>query len=255
MSKKEKLTVGEVAKLLDINPHTIRYYDREGLISSEIDNKNGYRLFDYEDINRLSNIILLRDSNISIKEIKHLIANYNTELYNQYLLISINNIDKEIVNLKNRKLRIQKNIDDINFKENDFKITKYNKRILKIISTKKYEEDYSLYEFYKDVRKKEITNLISENLYYNFCEDEIIYCIKSNLEFDIQLDKGSYLEYKCWIKDENIITSKINEFIEYATKNRINITENIYMEISPDAILVVDKGYYATIFANLSSNS
>ena len=88
---RDKLTVSEVAKLLDVSAHTIRYYDKEGLITSDSDAENGYRLFDFEDIFRLSNVVILRDSGISIKDIKGLIRNYSKEEYANQLKKSLIN--------------------------------------------------------------------------------------------------------------------------------------------------------------------
>ncbi len=46
-------TVKEVAKLLDLTEHTVRYYTDKGLVPSLQRDKNNNRLFDQQSINWL----------------------------------------------------------------------------------------------------------------------------------------------------------------------------------------------------------
>ena len=60
-------TVKEVAKLLQMYEHTVRYYCDLGLVPSLKRNKNGNRIFDEESINWLLGVKYLRNSGMSIK--------------------------------------------------------------------------------------------------------------------------------------------------------------------------------------------
>lgn len=63
-------TVKEVAKLLDLTEHTVRYYTDKGLIPSVQRDKNNNRLFDDESINWLTGIKYLKQCGMSVKDIK-----------------------------------------------------------------------------------------------------------------------------------------------------------------------------------------
>lgn len=63
-------TVKEVAQKLKMNEHTIRYYSDEGLIPMLKRNKNNVRLFDDEAINCLITIRHLRNTGMSLEDIK-----------------------------------------------------------------------------------------------------------------------------------------------------------------------------------------
>jgi len=63
-------TVKEVAKLLDLTEHTVRYYTDKGLVPSVQRDKNNNRLFDDESINWLRGIKYLKQCGMSVKDIK-----------------------------------------------------------------------------------------------------------------------------------------------------------------------------------------
>jgi len=47
------LTRGQLAKKSGVNPETIRYYERLGLLPKALRSENGYRLFSEEDVKRI----------------------------------------------------------------------------------------------------------------------------------------------------------------------------------------------------------
>lgn len=64
-------TVSEVAKRLNLSPHTIRFYGKEGLLNFVDRDQNGNRIFKEEDFERLFIIAQLKRSGMTIKQIKH----------------------------------------------------------------------------------------------------------------------------------------------------------------------------------------
>lgn len=63
-------TIGETAKILNIAPSTLRYYDKEGLLPFVERSNGGIRVFKEEDFNWLFIIDCLKKSGLSIKDIK-----------------------------------------------------------------------------------------------------------------------------------------------------------------------------------------
>lgn len=64
----EPLSVAEVADLLGVSPHTIRYYERAGLVRIGR-SASGHRRFDEEAIRRLLFLIRMRSSGMSIADL------------------------------------------------------------------------------------------------------------------------------------------------------------------------------------------
>ena len=63
-------TVSEVAKRLNLSPHTLRFYAKEGLLNFVDRDQNGNRIFKESDFERLFIIASLKRSGMSIKQIR-----------------------------------------------------------------------------------------------------------------------------------------------------------------------------------------
>lgn len=63
-------TVCEVAKRLDLSPHTIRFYGKEGLLDFVERDQNGNRIFKESDFERMFIIASLKRAGMSIKQIR-----------------------------------------------------------------------------------------------------------------------------------------------------------------------------------------
>ncbi|ASN03616.1 MerR family transcriptional regulator [Virgibacillus necropolis] len=63
-------SISDVAKKLNLTVHTLRYYDREGLIPFVERTANGTRVFKESDVDLLKIIQCLKSSGMAIKDIK-----------------------------------------------------------------------------------------------------------------------------------------------------------------------------------------
>jgi MerR family mercuric resistance operon transcriptional regulator len=63
-----------MAKRAQVNLETIRYYEREGLLSKPSRSSSGYRIFSQEDLRRVRFIKQAQALGFSLKEIKELLA-------------------------------------------------------------------------------------------------------------------------------------------------------------------------------------
>lgn len=66
-------TVGEIAKKMNVAPSTLRYYDKEGLLPFVERSEGGIRVFSDKDFSYLSIIHCMKQTGMSIKEIKNFI--------------------------------------------------------------------------------------------------------------------------------------------------------------------------------------
>lgn len=66
-------SISEVAEHFNMTPHTLRYYDKEGLMPFIERTSSGKRLFKESDMDALKVIECLKSSGMPIKEIKHFI--------------------------------------------------------------------------------------------------------------------------------------------------------------------------------------
>ena len=98
---KEKLSIGEFARLRNITTETLRHYDRIGLLKPfEVDAKTGYRYYSILQDEKLGTIKELRQLGMSIDEIQIYFDNRN-------LKQSINILKDKHCKLKNRIKELQ----------------------------------------------------------------------------------------------------------------------------------------------------
>ena len=70
----DEMTRGEVAEKADVNPETLRYYEREGLIPKPPRSSGGFRLYDEHYVDRLRFIKRAQDLGFTLAEIKGLLG-------------------------------------------------------------------------------------------------------------------------------------------------------------------------------------
>ena len=66
-------SIGEVAKMMSVTTHTLRFYDKEGLLPNVRKNSAGLRRFTEDDINWLLILDCLKATGLPLKEIRHYI--------------------------------------------------------------------------------------------------------------------------------------------------------------------------------------
>ena len=78
--RQQLFTIGEIAKLFDINIRTLRYYDGAGLLKPErTDETTGYRYYSTKQFERLNAIKYLRALDMPIERILRFFENKDTD--------------------------------------------------------------------------------------------------------------------------------------------------------------------------------
>lgn len=93
-------TIKEMSILSGLSVRTLHYYDEIGLLSPSFVGENGYRFYDDEVLPRLQEILLYRELEFPLKQIKELVemASYDRE----------NALVDQIQLLELKKLRLEK---------------------------------------------------------------------------------------------------------------------------------------------------
>ena len=68
------MTVNEVSQLSGLSERTLRYYDRIGLLKPKAYTESGYRLYDDTAMERLQQILLFRELEFPLREIRRILA-------------------------------------------------------------------------------------------------------------------------------------------------------------------------------------
>ena len=105
------LSVKEISEITGISKRTLHYYDSINLLKPTKVTEAKYRLYDETALNRLQNILIYRELNFSLKDIKKILDNPNFD-YNRALIEQIKLLElqkehiEEIISLAHK---IQKN--------------------------------------------------------------------------------------------------------------------------------------------------
>jgi len=149
---REELTVSEVSKFLNISIPTIRYYEKEGLVSPINRSNGGYRLFNMETLTKLETIVLLRECGVSLKNIKNLMIDYSEEKHTHILDESYDVICQEItrLNIVKKRLDLVRSVRK-NYVNGEFKVVDKSKVVITAIEKvvdALYDSPKKLYDFY-----------------------------------------------------------------------------------------------------------
>ena len=99
--KNRLLTIGQFAALHGINKKTLMWYDEIGLFKPAVVNpENGYRCYNYYQSPILETILLLRELNVSLREIQTFMQNRSAENLKCLLDKKIEDLDLQINHLK-----------------------------------------------------------------------------------------------------------------------------------------------------------
>lgn len=77
---KKSMQVGKLARHSGLTVRTLHHYDEIGLLSPSLRSNAGYRLYGSEDVARLTQILLLRRLNLSLAEIREILARPESSL-------------------------------------------------------------------------------------------------------------------------------------------------------------------------------
>jgi DNA-binding transcriptional MerR regulator len=70
----DRMTIGQLARQLDLNPRTIRYYEHVGVLPEPERTASGYRLYTHEDEERLRFVKSAQRVGLTLGEIRETLA-------------------------------------------------------------------------------------------------------------------------------------------------------------------------------------
>lgn len=136
--KSDYLSINEVAKLYGISTHTIRYYEKIGLISPQR-MENNYRIFSYNDLYRLNIIRDFLELGISIEKIREYLDYRVLSETEEILRQNLRELDNKIFDLKRKSSGVKKRLELLD----RLKFIEVNKIII--------QEYGNRYAFFRDI--------------------------------------------------------------------------------------------------------
>ncbi|MBR4106213.1 MAG: MerR family transcriptional regulator [Alphaproteobacteria bacterium] len=107
-------SIGQVAKITGLTTHTLRYYDKFGLLPSVGKNSAGLRRFTDDDLRWLNILECLKSTGLQLKDIKHYIdlsKQGDASLQERYQILL-----KQKKRVEEEMLKLKSNMEKLDFK-------------------------------------------------------------------------------------------------------------------------------------------
>lgn len=201
---KNKYLIGEVCKLFNTTRDTLRHYENIGLVNPRKDLGNGYRYYDVEDLNSLTDIFFFKKLNLPLEDIKKAVKNSTPEdileIINhkeKHLQRELNKIKELEKTLNFMKLNVESCIKNLNKLE--LRETVDNFLFIEIADNSKFDDFIDIIEGMIDLLEgKDYVNNILDYINFTFLlEDNYLadYDIYKNIKWGVTLKKSySFLQ-------------------------------------------------------------
>ena len=101
---RERLRIGELARLVGVTPKTVRHYEKIGLLPAAERSESGYRLYAANDLLRLNRVKRLRSLGLSLRQVRSVLGEGESELSLKTTLEALRTeVEAEMVRLKERR--------------------------------------------------------------------------------------------------------------------------------------------------------
>lgn len=141
MSKNQntQFTIGQFAALHGINKKTLMWYDEIGLFKPAAIKKNGYRYYTYYQSSVLETILMLRELNVSIGEIREFMELRSPSRLKELLEEKIKEVDKTVNHLKQLRKTLTARKEEMSFllslDLSDITVVEKEKRYIAVVDT------------------------------------------------------------------------------------------------------------------------
>ncbi|MCL2285203.1 MAG: MerR family transcriptional regulator [Firmicutes bacterium] len=119
------MRIGEMAKKAGTNINTLRYYDKEGLLSPSLSSEGGYRLYTDQDMVKLIQIQTMKELGFSLTEIKK-------------YLVSLDTPDDMVAMLTEHEIAIEKRVANLSESLRELKALKAEIKQMQTMDFMKY---------------------------------------------------------------------------------------------------------------------
>lgn len=104
LDQRQKLfTIGQFAAIHGVTKKTLMWYDEIGLVTPAVIGENGYRYYTYQQSSTLETVLMLRELNVSIPEIKGFMEHRSASGMEQLLSAQIRELEERIAHLRTMK--------------------------------------------------------------------------------------------------------------------------------------------------------
>ncbi|MBB3112706.1 DNA-binding transcriptional MerR regulator [Paenibacillus phyllosphaerae] len=222
-----EITISELAHLMQVSVHQIRYFEEKGILYPAYTADNQYRMYGIDQIYRLSHILLMRKMGLSVQAIRQWTNEGTSDRMEQLLRQSATRIEAEMARLRSLTEFIHKVLEEKASTETEASAYQRVQREVSYLSSwftidKETKLDARMLAQQGDT----IPELFKTNIHYLYEEGgPIRLCTEARQENgDIVLPEGEYLVYRFSAKGEEDIEHHYERFESYAERHSLLLT-------------------------------
>lgn len=257
-----KISLRDMAQFLNISKHTLRYYDKIGLIEPNFDN-NGYRYYNLDHYYVLSTIKILRQMDVPIKDIKKSLNDDNLDDFTDLLKRSKEKIDLEIKRMTRVSNLLEEKINITDYEksfENKWFVRELNERKIYHVGIVDMGSGKGFNNFRHIVDKDNKDILIDCNLVSKYSRSQLEKVVANEVDFYIEYDVGimnegeamtipsaTYAVYYYKGNEENIYKS-LKDIIKDIESKGYKVKDQFYEILRPSHLITSSKKAFFTEF-------
>ncbi|WP_206911666.1 hypothetical protein IGL98_002862 [Enterococcus sp. DIV0840] len=235
--------MGQLAELMAISKHQIRYNEEKGLLSPAFIDNNGYHKYGTDQVYQLANILLLRSLGVSTAQIDQFMQNQDDVWAEKTLKETLKTTEEKIQQLISAKKKIETLLLEIEQKEEAY--FSIPKRSLSKIYSYSPTETLDTVAFFKAMKNSQIScSLFSESLYYFFDEEQIEVYTEDLHSSEKLLPAGDYLVKRVWVTQEHELIEAIDRFRKEMEQPFLKASEIIVKEAAYSSVLMNNQILY-----------
>lgn len=237
------LTMGQLAELLAISKHQIRYNEEKGLLSPAFIDANGYHKYDIDQVYQLANILLMRSLGVSTAQITKFMTNQDNVWAEQTLKETLQATEEKIQQLVVAKKKIEALLPEIEQKEERY--LSLPERNLRKVYSYPLMESMNIAAFFKAFKNTQSNQpMLFESLYYLVCDQQMDVYVEDPFAKDKQLKAGDYVVKRVWVEEEAELLEAVARFKQETNFPSLGVSEVIIKEEAYSSILMNNKLLY-----------
>lgn len=112
MTVNAEITISELAQLMHVSVHQIRYFEEKGVLHPAYTGDNQYRMYGMDEVYRLAHILLLRKMGLSVQVIKECLTRLTPEEITRLFHQALTDTEAEIKKLQETKHFMEKLLEE-----------------------------------------------------------------------------------------------------------------------------------------------
>ncbi|WNS44184.1 MerR family transcriptional regulator [Paenibacillus sp. MMS20-IR301] len=233
-----EITISELARLMEVSIHQIRYFEEKGVLLPSYTDTNGYRMYGIDQVYQLSQIMLLRKLGMPVQTIREHMEDPDPQAMEEKLQHSLTETGAEIVRLQQLERQIRKVLRE----QQDFQREKLSchvkmREALPLQKWFELETAASLEASTLAEQSARVGRLFETDIHYVYsgADHVALYtAAEPGGRTDLTLPAGRYLAYSLQAENESALEQITAQFSRHA--------EREYGEL-PGPLILVEKSY------------